>query len=109
MREFDYPRGDENVYTRYGGDGGVPLSSFWRRLLYAWLEFDVGILVSDYIGPESRIQFWRAVQERIGKLAPFLELDPDPYVVVNGVACSGSRTPTPSPAATLMPNRRKTA
>jgi uncharacterized protein len=84
VREFDYPRGDENVYTRYGGDGGVPLSSFWRRLLYAWLEFDVGILVSDYIGPESRIQFWRAVQERIGKLAPFLELDPDPYVVVNG-------------------------
>ena len=70
VREFDYPRGDENVYTRYGGDGGVPLSSFWRRLLYAWLEFDVGILVSDYIGPESRIQFWRAVQERIGKLAP---------------------------------------
>src|ERR671919_742597 len=84
VREFDYPRGDDNVYTRYGGDGGVPLSSFWRRLLYAWLEFDVGILVSDYIGPESRIQFWRAVQERIGKLAPFLELDPDPYVVVNG-------------------------
>jgi uncharacterized membrane protein (UPF0182 family) len=84
IREFDYPRGDENVYTRYEGDGGVPLTSFWRRLLYAWLEFDVGILVSDYIGPESRIQRWRTVQERIGKLAPFLELDPDPYVVVNG-------------------------
>jgi uncharacterized membrane protein (UPF0182 family) len=84
VREFDYPRGDENVYTRYGGHGGVPLSSFWRRLLYAWLEFDVGILISDYIEPESRIQLWRAVQDRIGKLAPFLELDPDPYVVVNG-------------------------
>ena len=25
VREFDYPRGDENVYTRYGGNGGVPL------------------------------------------------------------------------------------
>ena len=84
VREFDYPRGDENVYTRYGGHGGVPLSSFWRRFLYAWLEFDVGILISDYIEPESRIQLWRAVQDRIGKLAPFLELDPDPYVVVNG-------------------------
>jgi uncharacterized membrane protein (UPF0182 family) len=83
VREFDYPSGDENVYTRYDGDGGVPLTSFWRRLLYAWLEFDVGILVSDYIGPMSRIQLWRPVQERIGKLAPFLELDPDPYVVVS--------------------------
>ena len=84
LREFDYPSGDENVYTHYDGDGGVPLTSFWRRLLYAWLEFDVGILISDYIGPESRIQLWRTVQERIGKLAPFLELDPDPYLVVNG-------------------------
>ena len=109
VREFDYPRGDENVYTRYGGDGGVPLSSFWRRLLYAWLEFDVGILVSDYIGPESRIQFWRAVQERIGKLAPSSSSIPIPTSSSMGVACSGSRTPTPSPAATLMPNRRKTA
>ena len=72
VREFDYPRGDENVYTRYGGDGGVPLSSFWRRLLYAWLEFDVGISSPTTSG-RSRIQFWRAVQERIGKLAPFLE------------------------------------
>lgn len=83
VREFDYPRGDDNVYTRYQGDGGVPLSSFWRRLLFAWLEFDVGILVSDYIGEDSRIQFWRSVQERVGTLAPFLELDADPYLVVD--------------------------
>ncbi len=83
VREFDYPSGDQNVYTRYDGHGGVPLSSFWRRLLYAWLQFDVGILISDYITPESRIQLWRAVQQRIGKIAPFLELDPDPYIVVN--------------------------
>jgi hypothetical protein len=61
----------------------VLLDSFWRRLLCAWLEFDVGILVSDYIGPESRIQFRRAVQERIGELAPFLELDADPYLVID--------------------------
>jgi len=28
--EFDYPVGEKNVYTRYNGKGGVPLS-FWRR------------------------------------------------------------------------------
>ena len=76
VREFDYPRGDENVYTRYGGDGGVPLSKLLARLLYAWLEFDVGIRLQLH-GPESRIRFWRAVQERI-QPSPFLELDPIP-------------------------------
>ena len=33
--EFDYPRGDANVFTTYQGDGGVPMSSFLRRLMFA--------------------------------------------------------------------------
>ncbi|MER3459528.1 MAG: UPF0182 family protein, partial [Chloroflexota bacterium] len=32
--EFDYPMGEENVYTRFQGISGVPLSSFWRRLAF---------------------------------------------------------------------------
>ena len=32
--EFDYPVGDKNVYSRYEGRGGVPLS-FWRKLIFA--------------------------------------------------------------------------
>ena len=33
--------------------------------------------------PDSRIQFWRSVPDRVAKLAPFLRLDHDPYLVVD--------------------------
>lgn len=84
IEEFDYPRGDANVYVRYAGRGGVLLSSYWRRLLFAWNRFDVNILISSYITPKSRIQIWRDVAERVNKIAPFLKLDGDPYLVVGG-------------------------
>ena len=33
--EFDYPKGNANVYTHYQGKGGVQLDSFWKRLIFA--------------------------------------------------------------------------
>lgn len=33
-KEFDYPKGDENVYSTYAGNGGMPVSSLWRRILF---------------------------------------------------------------------------
>ncbi len=83
VEELDYPRGDENVYTRYQGKGGVPIRSFWRELLFAWYFADFNLLLSDYITPQSRIQFWNRVQERIRRVAPFLQLDADPYLVLS--------------------------
>jgi uncharacterized membrane protein (UPF0182 family) len=81
--EFDYPHGDENVYTRYAGHGGVPIDGLFRRLVFALHEFDVNILLSDYITAGSRIQLWRSVRDRITRIAPFLRLDSDPYLVVD--------------------------
>jgi hypothetical protein len=83
MKEFDYPKGSENIYTSYQGKGGIPLDSYWKRLLFAWNFSDVNILLTSYLGPESRIQIWRSVQERVGKIAPFLLLDRDPYLVLS--------------------------
>ncbi len=80
--ELAYPSGDENVYTHYSGSGGVLLSSFWRRLLFAFYHGDTNIVLSDLINPDSRIQFWNRVQERVRRIAPFLRLDADPYLVV---------------------------
>src|SRR5262249_13395419 len=37
-QEFDYPKGDDNVYTTYAGSGGVKLDSFLNKLAYA-LQF----------------------------------------------------------------------
>jgi len=81
--EFDYPHGDKNVYVRYFGRGGVQLNSFWKRLLFAWHQFDINIFITSYTGPESRIQFWRPIKDRVQRVAPFLRLDRDPYMTVS--------------------------
>jgi uncharacterized membrane protein (UPF0182 family) len=82
-KEFDYPKGNQNVYTSYSGTGGIPLDTLWKRLLFAWTQTDVNILFTSYLKPESRIQIWRNVQERVQQIAPFLRLDQDPYAVVS--------------------------
>jgi hypothetical protein len=83
IKEFDYPKGNENVYTSYQGKGGIPLDSVWKRLLFSWTQTDINILLTSYLRPQSKIQIWRSVQERISQVAPFLLLDRDPYAVVS--------------------------
>ncbi|HEX2172915.1 MAG TPA: UPF0182 family protein [Dehalococcoidia bacterium] len=82
--EFDYPKGDENVFTRYQGRGGVRLDSFFPRLLFSLYFADVNILLSDALTPESQILFNRQFQERAKRVAPFLLPDADPYLVIDG-------------------------
>ena len=83
IKEFDYPKGNDNVYTSYAGKGGIPLDSFWKRLLFAWNRADVNILLTSYLKPESRIQIYRDVRERVAQIAPFLRLDSNPYAVLS--------------------------
>ncbi len=83
VKELDYPKGDQNVYTSYQGKGGVPLDRYWKRLLFSWTQSDVNILLTSYLEPESRIQLWRRVQDRVSQIAPFLQLDKDPYAVMS--------------------------
>ncbi len=80
--ELDYQteQGDL-IRTRYAGAGGVQLSSILRRIAYAWQFGDVNILISGEIKGESRLQYRRAIQERVATVAPFLLLDHDPYIV----------------------------
>ena len=82
-QEFHYPKGEDNVYTQYDGTGGVPLSSFWRKLLFAARFRNYQILLSDDITTESRLMFDRQIRRRVQKIAPFLVLDEDPYPVVS--------------------------
>ena len=81
--EFDYAKGQENVYTTYAGADGVSLGSIWRRALFATYFGDVKLLISGNITASSRILFRRALQERVSHVAPFLRLDHDPYLVVS--------------------------
>ncbi|MBI4885626.1 MAG: UPF0182 family protein [Acidobacteria bacterium] len=81
-REFHYPRGEDNVFARYEGRGGVPIGSLWRKLVFALRFGAYQILLSNDINDESRILFFRNIRERVQKLAPFLSYDRDPYLVV---------------------------
>jgi uncharacterized protein len=82
-REFDYPKGKENAYTHYDGADGVPVGPVAWRSLFAWYFGDVNILLSGYITGESKILIRRNIQDRVRTIAPFLELDRDPYIVVS--------------------------
>jgi uncharacterized membrane protein (UPF0182 family) len=81
-QELDYPSGDENVYAKYAGSGGVPIHSFWRKLIFSARHATLRILLSNDINRESRIMYYRQIQERVQKIAPFLTLDRDPYLVI---------------------------
>jgi uncharacterized membrane protein (UPF0182 family) len=81
-KEFDYPKGDRNVEAVYEGEGGVPITSFLRKFLYAIEFLDPQILFTTYLTPESRIMYKRRIARRTHLIAPFLDYDSDPYVVV---------------------------
>lgn len=76
----------------YTGDSGVALGGWFRRFCFA-LRFDFfRMLRSERLTPESRIMFRRKigtrhgdrlVADRVSHIAPFLNYDPDPYIVIN--------------------------
>ena len=82
-KEFDYPKGDENVYSTYAGNGGIPVSSLWRRILFSIKYSNMQILLTTNFTSESRIMINRNIQERVNKVAPFLGYDKDPYIVIS--------------------------
>ncbi len=81
--EFDYPSGEKNIFYKYKGKGGVQVSSTWRKFLFGWKFDGTRFFLSGYPTKESRIMFYRQIKTRVNKLAPFLEFDEDPYIVLD--------------------------
>jgi len=81
--EFHYPQGDQNVYINYSGTGGVEISSFIKKAVYALRYSELKILLNDGINNDSRIMYYRNIKERVRKVAPFLAYDSDPYLVIS--------------------------
>jgi len=81
-KEFDYPKGEKNVYTHYKGNGGVPIPSLFKRFAFAWKFSDINILFTNYLTDKSRLMFYRNITERAATLAPFLAYDRQPYTVI---------------------------
>ncbi len=83
--EFDYPlSGERSAWkeTRYEADAGVPVGSWWRRLLFAARFMDLGLLLNTDITSESKLLMYRRILERVNAVAPFLLFDRDPYPIV---------------------------
>lgn len=81
--EFDYPAKDKEVHTLYKGDGGVRVNSFWRKLLYTIRFRDINLLLSGQVRDASQIMYYRQIEDRLSKCAPFLKHDSDPYMVLS--------------------------
>jgi len=82
QEEFNYPSGEKDERSRYQGKGGFPVSSLPMRLAAAIREGEPNILLTGYLTSNSRMMIHRKVQDRLRELAPFLQWDDDPYLVV---------------------------
>lgn len=75
----------DQVEADYDGEAGVALDSTLRRAAFALRFGEIEPLISGSITDESRVIYQRDVVERVREIAPFLEVDPDPYpVLVDG-------------------------
>ena len=84
QQEFNYPQGQTNNLTSYEGTGGIEIGGFLRRVLLAFDRGDLGKLpFSDDVTPESRLLMRRRISDRVAELAPFLNFEQDPYVVLD--------------------------
>ena len=82
-REFHYPEGEDNVFSPYEGDGGVPVGGLLRKALFSLRFRAFNILVSTQLSATSRAIFHRNITDRLNTIAPFLVYDGDPYLVIS--------------------------
>ncbi|WP_306465712.1 UPF0182 family membrane protein [Thermopolyspora flexuosa] len=83
--ELDYVDDtNRQVSTQYTGKGGVPIGSFFNRLLYAAKYNEPNFILSGAINEKSKILYIRNPRERVQQVAPFLTLDGDPYPAIVG-------------------------
>jgi len=81
--EFDYPRGDDNVFAVYTGGGGVPILNPFRRLMFAIRFRSTDTLFSPNLTEDTRVMLYRRIADRVERIAPFLRYDPDPYITIS--------------------------
>ncbi|MGA8162879.1 MAG: UPF0182 family protein, partial [Acidobacteriaceae bacterium] len=83
QKEFNYPQGQANNLTSYEGSGGIVLGDMLHRTLIAADRGDLWkVPFSDDITPQSRLLMRRNILTRVQALAPFLNFDTDPYIVI---------------------------
>ncbi len=79
--EIDHPQDNINILTNYSGRGGVPIPSFWKKMLFAVYFKDRNIFFTTKTNDKSQILFRQNIVEAINTITPFFLLDNDPYLV----------------------------
>lgn len=86
QKEFDYPATDATAgdhYTTYDGKGGIRIGdSLLAKLAFSARLGDGKMLLSKAFTSNTRVLIRRDIRERVQTIAPFLQLDSDPYIVV---------------------------
>ncbi|MDP9435188.1 MAG: UPF0182 family protein, partial [Actinomycetota bacterium] len=83
QEETDGPIDGSDAPTyNYTGKGGVELSDPLRKVAYALKFREKNLLLSGALNDRSRLMYDRTPRERVQKVAPFLQLDADPYPAV---------------------------
>ena len=80
--EFDYPLGNDNVFATYNGSDGIRMGSLLRKAIFAINLGSINLMVSSAMTSGSKVVMRRGILERVKTLAPFLEYDSDPYIVI---------------------------
>ena len=62
----------------------MPLSNVFRRLMFAIRFRSTDTFFSPNLTEESRVMMYRRIAERVERIAPFLDYDPDPYLAIDG-------------------------
>jgi uncharacterized membrane protein (UPF0182 family) len=79
--EFDYSRGDQLITTTFDADTGIDMT-LGARLLFALHFADLNMILNQDITNESQLLWRRNIAQRVRDVAPFLEFDRDPYIVI---------------------------
>lgn len=87
--EFDFPTSEnddasgEGTSTRWTGSTGIKLDTTLNRLLFALRFRDLDLLISDQVTADSQLLMHRFLGDRLPRIAPFLQYDKDPYLVID--------------------------
>jgi uncharacterized membrane protein (UPF0182 family) len=93
QQEFDYPSTDsssangqadmQDHYTHYQGRGGIRIGdSPLAKLAFSLRLGDANVLLARGFTANTRVLFRRDIRERVQTIAPFLQQDGDPYLVL---------------------------
>ena len=83
--ELDLTENGTRAQTTYEGGGGVSVGNFFNKLMYAVKFGDSNFLLSQRVGPDSKVLYYRNPVQRVEKVAPWLTVDSDVYpTIVDG-------------------------